>query len=210
LTDLVTSTKPADQTGWDRRRHRVALGIEHAAVALFSTDGYANVTVAQVADAAGVSLRTVTRHFALKEDLLLSVPRRRRGFTLAAMSRLDLSTDPLADMIAIFADLAALHAEELDYYRLWTQAVLSAPEMRGRAQGDLFLETVDALVPHVARALGVDPADDVRPRVLSSAVISAVDGAVQYWFNRGGVDDWKSLLDDVLEALRTGFGPAIL
>lgn len=201
----MTST---DETGWDRRRSRVALGIEKSAISLFAEAGYANVTVAQVAEAAGVSLRTVTRHFPLKEDLLLSVPRRRRGFTLAAMSRLEGSSDPLVDMIAIFADLAAIHADELDYYRSWTRAVLSVPEMRGRAQGDLFLETVDELVPHVARALAVDPAEDVRPRVLSSAVISAVDGAVQYWFSRGGVDDWKSLLDDVLEALRTGFGPA--
>lgn len=69
-------------------------------------------------------------------------------------------------------------------------------------------DTVDEPVPHVARLLGVDPADDVRPRVLSSAVVSAVDGATQYWFERGGVDDWKALLDDVLAALRTGFGPA--
>jgi AcrR family transcriptional regulator len=198
---------PPAEDGWDRRRRRVSSGIEESAIALFAQRGYPNVTMAQVAERAGVSSRTVTRHFPLKEDLLLSAPRRRRVYTLAAMSRLDASTDPLADMFAIFADLAAVHADELDYFRLWTKAVLSVPEMRGSAQGDLLLETVDELVPHVARALGVDPNDDVRPRVLSSALISAVDGAVQYWFNRGGVDDWRSLLDDVLHALRTGFDP---
>lgn len=205
----TTSRVPDAGTGWDRRRNRVARDVEAVAIALFAADGYSEVTVAQVAEAAGVSLRTVTRYFPLKEDLLLAVPRRRRGFTLTAMASLETSTNPIADMIAIIADLAEIHADELDYFRTWTRAVASAPEMRGRVQGDLFLETVDALVPHVARVLRVDPADDVRPRVLSCAVVAAIDGTTQYWFNRGGADDWKELLDTVLTALRTGFGPLV-
>lgn len=199
------SPAPLEESGWDRRRRRVAHHIEETALLLFAEHGYSEVTMARIAAVSGVSARTVPRYFPLKEDLVLAVPRARRESTLEAMRILDLSRDPIADMIEVFKSLARQHADELEHFTLWTRAIATAPEMRGRAQGDLFLESVDELSRHVARTLGADRRTDLRPVVLSMALLSAVDGATRFWHERGGVDDWDDLLDGVLAALRTGF-----
>lgn len=54
----------------DRNRARVRAEIVSAARRLFLRYGYAATSVEQVADAAGVSPRTVFRHFPRKEDLV--------------------------------------------------------------------------------------------------------------------------------------------
>ena len=59
----------------ERRHRETRAEIARAAVALFAVDGYANVTMEQVADAAGVSRRTAYRHFPNKYDLVFEHPR---------------------------------------------------------------------------------------------------------------------------------------
>jgi AcrR family transcriptional regulator len=195
----------ATEGGWDRRRRQVAGDIERTAVRLFAERGYAAVTVGDVAAESGMSPRTVARYFPLKEDLLLAVPRRRRQQTLEALEQLRSHPDPLAGMIAQFKALAVAHGPELEEFRTWVQAVGTAPELRGQAFGDLFLETAAVLTELCADALGVDPVEDLRPGVLAHALVAAVDAAVVYWYRRGGTDDWGELLDRVLETLRRDF-----
>ncbi|WP_460796915.1 TetR/AcrR family transcriptional regulator [Nocardioides pacificus] len=192
-------------SGWDRRRQQVTLDIERCAFALVADRGYADTTMTAVADAAGVSIRTVHRYFPAKEDLLLSVVRRRREVTLSAMTALDDSADPLGDMLGIFKALAYGHRDELSHYRLWMRAMEQAPELQGKASGDLLQETATELSRHVARQWGVDPRTDPRPMVLAHALLAAVDAATRYWHQRGGVDPWSDLFDMVRSTLRTGF-----
>jgi AcrR family transcriptional regulator len=54
----------------DRNRVRARAEIVAAAQALFLSQGYAETSVEQVAEAAGVAPRTVFRHFPRKEDLV--------------------------------------------------------------------------------------------------------------------------------------------
>jgi len=44
--------------------------IEAIALGEFARDGYANVTIDQIANAAGIAVRTFYRYFANKEDIL--------------------------------------------------------------------------------------------------------------------------------------------
>lgn len=55
----------------ERKKAETRRRISDIATGLFLTRGYANVTVAEVAEAAGVSKMTVFNYFATKEDLLL-------------------------------------------------------------------------------------------------------------------------------------------
>lgn len=63
----MTATGPSLR---DRNRARVRAEIVGAARRLFLQQGYAATSVEQVAEAAGVSPRTVFRHFPRKEDLV--------------------------------------------------------------------------------------------------------------------------------------------
>jgi AcrR family transcriptional regulator len=54
----------------ERRKQETRQAISDIATHLFVTRGYDQVTIAQVADAAGVAKMTVTNYFARKEDLV--------------------------------------------------------------------------------------------------------------------------------------------
>ena len=195
-------------TGWERRRQQVIIEIERHAFALVSARGYAHVTMADVAEAAEVSIRTVHRYFPLREDLLMSVVRRRHEATVAAMGALDDSLDPLDDMLTLFESLAREFDEELEHYSLWMGAMEHAPELHGKVTGELLLKTGAELSRHVARVWDVDPVSDPRPALLSQALLSAIDSMTRYWYERGRVDHWPDLIDMVRSTLRSGFaGP---
>jgi AcrR family transcriptional regulator len=54
----------------ERRKQAARQSISSAAMALFEAGGFDEVTISQVADAAGVSKMTVTNYFPRKEDLV--------------------------------------------------------------------------------------------------------------------------------------------
>jgi AcrR family transcriptional regulator len=54
----------------ERRKREARQAISDAAMALFAAQGFDEVTISQVADAAGVSKMTVTNYFPRKEDLV--------------------------------------------------------------------------------------------------------------------------------------------
>ena len=54
----------------ERRKQEARRAISDAAMELFAAKGFDEVTIAQVAEAAGVSKMTVTNHFPRKEDLV--------------------------------------------------------------------------------------------------------------------------------------------
>jgi AcrR family transcriptional regulator len=54
----------------ERLKQEARQAISSAAMALFEAQGFDEVTISQVADAAGVSKMTVTNYFARKEDLV--------------------------------------------------------------------------------------------------------------------------------------------
>src|SRR3972149_4910313 len=72
-------------SGWERRRLAIARGIEKTALQLFAEHGVENVTVEQIAEAAGVSKRTIFRYFASREDILLAYPLRALAHTSVAL-----------------------------------------------------------------------------------------------------------------------------
>jgi AcrR family transcriptional regulator len=60
----------------DRRHEQTRAAIADVAVALFTERGFAETSMEDVAEAAGVSRRTAYRHFPSKDDLVFEQPRR--------------------------------------------------------------------------------------------------------------------------------------
>ncbi|WP_443051469.1 TetR/AcrR family transcriptional regulator [Streptomyces sp. NBC_00234] len=181
--------------------------IQAQAIRLFTNRGYDAVTVADVAEAAGVSAMTVYRHFPTKEDLvLIEQPARLIAERVAASS----ATQPLVLRVGgALVDAAraltggdgdAPEASErflLDCLRL----MVSTPALRAR-----HLDSQYALQQAIVDALGVDTTDPdaaFRAQAATSACLAVMHTALTRWAQ----DDGQTKLPALIErALTASFG----
>ncbi|MEU3735222.1 helix-turn-helix domain-containing protein [Streptomyces sp. NPDC033538] len=191
----------------ERRRSETRRLVQAHAVRLFTDHGYDAVTVADVAEAAGVSAMTVYRHFPTKEDLvLIDQPAQLIAEHVAASS----ATQPLVRRVgSALIDAATTStggngdeqaANErflLDCLRL----MVSTPALRAR-----HLDSQYALQQAIVDALGDDatgPDAAFRAQAATSACIAAMHTALTRWVE----DDGHTKLPDLIaRALTASFG----
>jgi AcrR family transcriptional regulator len=185
-------------------RHHV---IQAHAVRLFTRRGYDAVTVADVAEAAGVSAMTVYRHFPTKEDLALVVQPARLVAERVAASP---ATDPLVQRVggALVAAAEALTggdgAEPAVNQRFLLdclQLMVATPALRAR-----HLDSQHALERTIAEALGDAPSDPgtaFRTQAAISACLAVTHTALTHWAE----DDGRTSLPDLIaQAFAASFG----
>ncbi|MEU5764425.1 helix-turn-helix domain-containing protein [Streptomyces asoensis] len=191
----------------ERRRSETRRLVQAQAVRLFTDRGYDAVTVADVAQAAGVSAMTVYRHFPTKEDLvLIDQPARLITERVAASS----ATQPLVRRVGgALVDAATAMTEPggdeaapgkqflLDCLRL----MVSTPALRAR-----HLDSQYALQEAIVDALGDDQTDSeaaFRARAATSACLAAMHTALTRWTE----DNGRTPLPDLItRALTAPFG----
>ena len=79
--------------------------ITDAALALFQSQGYAETTIDQIAEAAGVARRTVFGHFPTKEAILFDELAARRNVTIARLQERPRSEPPLVSLHAVMRQM---------------------------------------------------------------------------------------------------------
>jgi AcrR family transcriptional regulator len=89
----------------DQKVRETRARIANAALELFVHRGYAETTIDQIAEAAGVGRRTVFRHFPTKEAILFDHLAVRRDFALQRLQARPLSEPPLASLHAVLREL---------------------------------------------------------------------------------------------------------
>jgi AcrR family transcriptional regulator len=188
-----SAAAPRLSAGWEARRRRVSGHIEAAALRLFADRGYAEVTVEDVAAVADCSIRTVTRHFPTKEDLLLDFHRRKNQKLLETFTAFGPTRDPAAAIWKAWRELAKRSAAEFPAYSLWRAAAATAPEVMNRVDGERRRTLQKALTAIIASALDSDPDQDVRPGIIAATIESANTAVVDFWLRRGCVDDLDAL-----------------
>jgi AcrR family transcriptional regulator len=164
----------------DRQRAAVRAELRRAAYRLFVDRGYEKVSIDDIALAAGLSRRTVFRHVASKEDLLLG-PVRHGGAAIARLLEEQpgrLSPDK-ALKNAIVARAAAFEDGESQF---WRAAILSAPE---RLDKITMISAVDRdhIIKIVADRMGTDSGDP-RPGLLVHLAFAAGDYGFQRWIRQ--------------------------
>lgn len=167
--------------GWQRRRQILFDEYERVAVTLFAERGYRNVTVEEIAEAAGVSGRTLFRYFPTKDDFLLGFHRRMLASTLEAIAALPPSKNPLQSAWALLRgqfDEAGVGLEAMD---LWRAAAAEAPDIVARVRGERQEAILDAVSAYCATSLGVDPARDARPRLYAGMIAGADMAIIELW-----------------------------
>ena len=153
----------------ERRKQEARQAISDAAMALFAARGFGQVTISQVAGAAGVSKMTVTNYFPRKEDLVFdraeviirslagAVAERAPGESLLAAIRRDFAGRIAAGDVTLGPPTAAFARMVHDSHVLTARAREIA-DLCERALGDA-----------IAAETGVD---DVQQRIVAAQLAS--------------------------------------
>lgn len=163
---------------------------------LFLEHGYDNTTVADIAQAVGVTSMTVFRHFATKEDLVLA-----DDFdpVLAARIKASPADQPLLRRIrdTLIDSLAQASPPESQMLLARLKLALVTPALRARWL-DNELHTRDVIV----EALSQGPHDRFRLQVVAGACLAAVSAALIRWAQSGGQQPAHELVAQALDILQ--------
>jgi AcrR family transcriptional regulator len=147
----------------ERKRRRTFKAIHDAALQLFEERGYADVTVADIAEAAEVSRATVFAYYPAKEDIVVGDARFAIESLEAALSNPDV---PVVDAVREWLrSLVGWMEPDIVFQRRLAEEVPAVAAARARLRRDLEavigdalereMSSGDALVPQlVAGALG--------------------------------------------------------
>jgi AcrR family transcriptional regulator len=188
----------SEPSGWDRRRERVSREIERAALGLFAATNPEEVTIEQIAAAAGISNRTFFRYFASRDDILVGVPRR----ALAGLSERVRARPSSESVIEAFAAAGqgGHDPDEAELVYLWGIVVTRAPEAAARAFGHSAVGMVGVFQELIAERLGLD-AESPRAGVLAAAIAGVVSFTYMAWLEEDGRMPLGKKLAEAFDAL---------
>ena len=180
-----------------RRHQETKRAIVAAALERFGARGFDDVTMEEIADAAGVSRRTVYRRFATKEDIVLELPRRWvEAWDAVADQRL--GSDPSIEVAEACAMAVANYIDDhADEVLVAYAALASSPSLASSSlASESWLRRIDDL-------LRSEPAgrrlSDAERAVIAGAYLGAIDAMMLQWAAAGGAgsvaDSTRMLLD---------------
>lgn len=187
-------------SGWDIRRERIARQIERAALALFAANGADDVTIEQIAAAAGCSKRTFFRYFASREDVLAALPSRALG-NMSGRVRARPPDETLLQAFAGAGRAAGEPDEDDDVLLLWGQAVVRSPDAAVRAMSRSAVNMEETFRVLAAERLQIG-AEDPRASILGVAIAGVVAFTYRDWVLDEGRQPLGKLLAQAFETLR--------
>jgi AcrR family transcriptional regulator len=188
----------------ERKKLQTRDRIASVALALFAERGYDHTTLAEIAEAADVSPRTIFAYFQSKEDILFCdepemIERLER--TLRERPEGTTTVDALRVFIASF--------DESDEQAVLRKRIISASEGLQLSERARSAPMEELVTESIARDLGDVGPDDMRPRLIAASVTAAF-GAVRERLLDGKAnepiphEEALEILDQVLEFLRGG------
>ncbi|MFG1855452.1 TetR/AcrR family transcriptional regulator [Actinomadura geliboluensis] len=191
----------------ERKKRQTRRRISDIATGLFLARGFDEVTIADVARAADVSVNTVFNYFRTKEDLFFD----RQDEAIESAARDFVARRPGESAAALFRrrffeDLDArghrtgLHDGSQD----WVRTVRASPALRAR-QREIGRRAKDRLAARIAEDTGAGP-DDIAPHA-AAAMIFAVQTVLveQIADRRSAGETLDEMRDDVYAAAARAF-----
>jgi len=176
---IPTTTNPADRRAPTQRqwqRDRTMAEIQRASLKVFARLGYSATTAEHLADAAGVSVRTLFRYFPSgKDDVLLADLRHSLDLSESALYGAP-DEEPLADTLRRASTTTGKRMFGISIHQarsITNQIAREQPDLMARLLGErqLFAER---LVTWFGDRLGLDPESDLRPRLFAHCYIAAI------------------------------------
>jgi AcrR family transcriptional regulator len=185
----------------ERARLLAEREILHTALRLFTEQGYDETSIAQIAEEAGVSRRTLFRYFGAKEDLVGGSARQLGRVLEDQIRRQPAADDAWKVLRAGIAAVQASHDsrdQALERFRiLHSTASLRAAwlEKRLRFQEDLL--------PLITERMDIaDSSTDHQARAVIGTVFVCLDAASMTWVENDGQGNIMDLYDECIAAVR--------
>lgn len=191
-----------------RKKRETRLRISDIATGLFMARGFDNVTVADVARAADVSVNTVFNYFATKEDLLLDRAPEVEELLARVVREREPGETPVA---AVRRDF--LEALETGHYRYgfheagddFLRMVETAPSLVARVR-EMGETRERRLAEAIAEEAGADP-DDLTPALVAAQINAVLRTMVSYAVRRMIAGErTDDILPDLREQAERAFG----
>ncbi|UKF32475.1 TetR/AcrR family transcriptional regulator [Clavibacter phaseoli] len=177
-----------------RRRDATLQEIADAALELFESQGYADTTVEQIADAAGISLRTFYRHCSAKDEVLTS-------HLASGPSELVSAVKGHADLPLVDAVVAAFVAATTNSSRRRElRIVIETPALRaawlaaGREAQDDLVDVIRDRSPEQS---------PLHARARAAAITGVLTMVLETWVSEDA-GDLESLTRDALRVVGLG------
>jgi AcrR family transcriptional regulator len=154
----------------ERKKRATRDALARAALELFVERGYDETTLAEIAEAAGVSTRTIFAYFPGKEDILFCTTQTMLDALAAALADRAAGTDALTALREFI--LSTAHEKtELD---LKLGQVIAADPTLSSHKRARVAQVQEVLAAAIADDLGVGP-DDLRPQVAAASLTAAFE-----------------------------------
>jgi AcrR family transcriptional regulator len=184
----------------ERKKQRTRETIARVAVELFSERGYHATTLADIADAADVSTRTIFSYFSSKEDILFSdFPELKQALAQALAERPS-SKDAL-ETVREFV-LSAAHLEKGPLHGQRAAIIESDETLRSHKRARLA-EIEEVVAGAIAQDLDAAD-DDLRPRLVAASLIAAFEALDDRSQSAATLKDAAKVVDPVITFLRGG------
>ena len=186
----------------ERKKLQTRETIARVGLELFAERGYEHTTLADIAEAANVSKRTIFAYFESKEDILFcDQPEFFEQFRMALEQRPPEQTtiDALHDLFAAMASLD-------DNAKLRKKIIASHEALRNseRARSGEFEELI---ARSIAKDLETD-ADDIRPNLVAASMTAAFTNVRDRFEDETGEpidhEQAMAIIDEVLDFVRGG------
>jgi AcrR family transcriptional regulator len=175
--------------------------LRQAALELYGERGYDEVTVAEIAERAGLTERTFYRHFADKREVVFSGEVHR--VLVSALANATASMTPIAAITAALDAAGAVLDERRELTRRRQEVIAANPRLQQREQikyGMLADDLAEGL-----RARGVEPSP---ARLAADAGVAVFRAAFDRWIEEGEERDFALLVRDALGELVAVITPA--
>ena len=201
MDSLSTPSRPGLR---ERKKQQTRDKIARVALRLFSERGYDETTLADIAEAADVSPRTIFAYFESKEDILFC---EEPVFLEALKRRLDERPQGTTTVDALREVIATIEPPD-EGARLRKRIVTANPAMQMKMRAR-HAQLEPMLAESIAKDLGAGPGD-IRPLLVAASVTAAFMSVRDRFFEAesGGEpvshEQAMATLDEVLEFLRGG------
>lgn len=196
----------------ERRADRTRGEIESAAIALFVAQGYEATSMEQVADAAGVSRRTLYRYFDTKHDIVFEAPRR----WLEVFDRAVATRAAGEDLPALFRrgllDVARYVEETADTVLPAFSILGSSPDLaarHGRSDAEWVTHYLGLLGPELAAGSTPSPQAAFAATVLAMAIVAGQNAVMIHWAAAHPAARAEDLMGAMLDQLDGAWPPAL-
>jgi AcrR family transcriptional regulator len=172
--------------------------LSKAAITLFDEQGYDKTTVAEIAQAAGLTKRTFFRYFADKREVLFSGSLELQGRWIGGIEAAPPDAAPMAAVCTGLDQVAELFADRHAFARIRSRIIAANPELQER---DLIkLQSVASAI----QAALVDRGVSENAAILTSqAGVTVFHVAFARWVEQDDPAAFRRLIGESLQELRS-------